>query len=101
MYPVCRPNPRTSVTVNASTPTASKASRTSSSLRGLTIAATSFTGKLRSAEGSCSCGRSDVEVQVELPRVRTDLDRVDFPGALVSDPGLDHVVGEHPTLLQE
>ena len=44
---------------------------------------------------------SHVEVQLELVRVRTELDRLDLLGALEVDPGLDEVLGEDPALEQE
>jgi hypothetical protein len=42
----------------------------------------------------------DVVVQLELVRVRAQADRVDLVGALVVDPGLDEVLGEHAALEQ-
>src|SRR6266545_4455853 len=43
----------------------------------------------------------DVVVEVELPRVRAQADRVDLALALVADPGLDHVGGEDVALEHE
>src|SRR5687767_1310739 len=44
---------------------------------------------------------SDVVVQHELPGVGPQADLVDLVEALVVDPRLDEVVGEHPARLQE
>src|SRR3954454_12397213 len=41
---------------------------------------------------------SDVEVHLELVRVRTEADRVHLVGALPLDPGLDQVLGEDVAL---
>src|SRR5215207_5189728 len=43
----------------------------------------------------------DVVVEVELPRVGTEADGVDLVLALVGEPGVDHVLGEHAALEQE
>src|SRR5215469_17696394 len=43
---------------------------------------------------------SDVEVELELVRVRAEPDRVEFAGSLVVQPGLDQVWGEHPAVEQ-
>src|SRR5262245_26159252 len=48
-----------------------------------------------------SVSRSDVEVQGELVGVRTQPDRIHFVLALVVDPRLDEVRGEHVALQQE
>src|SRR5918992_1763462 len=44
--------------------------------------------------------RSTIEVHVELVGVRPQPDRVHLVGPLVLHPGVDHVLGEHPTLQQ-
>src|SRR6266508_1740449 len=44
---------------------------------------------------------SDVEVQVELPRLRAEPDLIQLPRALVLEPGVDHVLREHPALQHE
>jgi hypothetical protein len=43
----------------------------------------------------------DVVVEIKLPRVRPKPDRVDLVLALIGHPGLQEVVGEDPTGLQE
>ncbi len=43
----------------------------------------------------------DVAVEHELPGMWPERDRVDFLLALVADPGLDHVCGEHIAVEQE
>ena len=49
----------------------------------------------------CPARRLDVVVEVELPRVGPEADGVDLVGALVVDPRLDEVVGEHAAGLEE
>jgi hypothetical protein len=44
---------------------------------------------------------SDVVVEVELVRVRAQGDLLRLTTALVVDPGVDHVLGEHPALQQK
>src|SRR6266581_3063694 len=44
---------------------------------------------------------SDVVIQEELVRMRPQRHRIHFLGALVSEPGVDQVLREHPALEQE
>src|SRR5262245_61337889 len=102
VWPFCRPNPFTSVTVMPCTPIADSASRTSSSLNGLMIAVTSFIGSLlerlaqrqdeRVAAGvacrSSGAVREAVELALRAVALRA---RADVSGA--EDPaGSHHVV---------
>ena len=40
-------------------------------------------------------GKLDIEIQSELPRVRSEPDGIDLVFSLVLQPRLDHVLGEH------
>ena len=56
---------------------------------------------LSAREGEFCREPLDVVVEHELPRVWAKTDCIDLVYALVLDPGLDQVVGEHPARLQE
>jgi hypothetical protein len=67
--------------------------------RGVTSA--SSVAQTKTTQVSTSSLRLDVVVEHELPGMRAKADGIHLVQALVIDPGLEQVVGEHPTGLQE